>query len=400
VVGAGVVGVLTSLRLIERGADVTLVEAAGPGAGTSGTTFAHVNASYAGYWDYFGLRAAGVAGYRRLRAELGGAPWLHDRGYLQLDSDPVRRAELAEHTERLRAVGYPAARLPVDSLPRWETGLRAPSGVPEVWAFPDEGYVDVPAMLTDVLEAAERSGLRVRAGSPVELVETRGSRVVAVTLRGGVRIPADVVVSCCGLWTDELHARAGVDTSMVMADQPTAPVAGLLAVTSPTPSSVSRVVAVDGLNVRPDEGGRVMLWSSDFDARLRASRTSARNARPAAASVTDDPAAWELAAELLAAARTFLPALADASVERANAVLRAMPADGLPVVGWLPGVSGIYTMLAHAAVTLAPVLSEIAAAEIVTESEDSRVDRFRPTRLSDTPSSRRETSHYELSQSS
>ena len=88
VVGGGVVGVVTALRLAERGAHVPLVDADVPGSGTSGTTFAHVNASYAGYWDYFELRAAGVAGYRRLRAEFGSAPWLVDTGFLLLESSP------------------------------------------------------------------------------------------------------------------------------------------------------------------------------------------------------------------------------------------------------------------------------------------------------------------------
>jgi hypothetical protein len=69
-------------------------------------------------------------------------------------------------------------------------------------------------------------------------------------------------------------------------------------------------------------------------------------------------------------------------------------------VGWLPGVSGVYTMLAHAAVTLAPVLGEIAATEIVAGTEDPRANRFRPTRLSGPPSPRKEPSHHELSQPS
>src|SRR5438093_2438198 len=92
VVGAGIVGVLTALRLAEKGLKVTLVDHSRPNAGTSGTSFAQVNASYAGYWDYYELRAAGVAGYRRLRAELGGAPWFIDSGFLQFETWDAKRA--------------------------------------------------------------------------------------------------------------------------------------------------------------------------------------------------------------------------------------------------------------------------------------------------------------------
>src|SRR5919109_2768894 len=96
VVGGGVLGAMTALRLAERGSAVSLVDASVPGSGTSATTFAHINASYAGYWDYFELRAAGVAGYRRLRAELGSAPWLRDTGFMQFDESPERQARLSE----------------------------------------------------------------------------------------------------------------------------------------------------------------------------------------------------------------------------------------------------------------------------------------------------------------
>jgi glycine/D-amino acid oxidase-like deaminating enzyme len=61
--------------------------------------------------------------------------------------------------------------------------------------------------------------------------------------------------------------------------------------------------------------------------------------------------------------------------------MRAMPADGLPIVGPLPGAAGLYVMLAHAAVTLAPVLADVVVSEVAHQRSDSRLDRFRPGRL-------------------
>ena len=101
VVGSGIVGALTAYRLTERGMRVTHVDAGSPGSGTTATGYGHINASYEGYWEYFALRAAGVAGYRRLRAELGGAQWLADAGCAQFESDKTKRVALARHAERL-----------------------------------------------------------------------------------------------------------------------------------------------------------------------------------------------------------------------------------------------------------------------------------------------------------
>jgi glycine/D-amino acid oxidase-like deaminating enzyme len=44
---------------------------------------------------------------------------------------------------------------------------------------------------------------------------------------------------------------------------------------------------------------------------------------------------------------------------------RPMPADGLPLVGPVPGVRGAYVVVMHSAVTLAPVVGRLVAEEVV-----------------------------------
>jgi glycine/D-amino acid oxidase-like deaminating enzyme len=376
VIGGGVVGVVTALRLAERGADVALVDASVPGSGTSGTTFAHVNASYAGYWDYFELRAAGVAGYRRLRAELGSAPWLVDTGFLQLESAPERQAALARHADRLRDAGYSVARVrPDDVRRRLEPGLAVPSDVEEVFFYPDEGYVEVQAMLAHLLRAAAGLGVGVHASDRVVGFDAAGDRIRGVTLESGERLAADVVVCCCGRWTDAVLALAGVEVALMAAEAADSLAPGLIAVSSPVLSELRRIVCADGMNVRPDGGGRLMLWSGDLDARLQAAL---------AASAPDFPpaAVGELAREAVAVGTRHFPALAGAGVEKAHVCMRALPRDGLPVAGWIPTLENLYVLAAHAAVTLAPVLGEAAAAEIADGRDDARLARFRPDRLS------------------
>ena len=102
VVGAGLVGAATSMRLAQSGAQVTVLDAAAPGAGTSGTTFAWVGASPLGLWDYFDINVAGMAAHRRLRAELGAAPWYQTPGALVWFSDAGAGAGLTARVEQLR----------------------------------------------------------------------------------------------------------------------------------------------------------------------------------------------------------------------------------------------------------------------------------------------------------
>jgi D-hydroxyproline dehydrogenase subunit beta len=150
---------------------------------------------------------------------------------------------------------------------------------------------------------------------------------------------------------------------------------GLIAVSSPVVGSLRRVVCADGMNVRPDGGGRLMLWSGDLDARLQ-TQVASSSPDPSPALV------GELAREAIEAGSLYVPALEGAGVEKAHVCIRSLPRDGRPVVGWFPQVEGLYVLAAHAAITLAPVLGEAAASEIADLRDDARLARFRPDRFS------------------
>lgn len=370
VAGAGVVGVTTAWRLAQAGVEVTLVDGGDRvGLGASWATFAHVNASYAGYWDYVELRRAGVDGYAGLRRELDGAPWWHDTGFLVVYGAHADVAAHDRHLDRLRATGYPAEC--VEARPSlFEPALGDVEAV-RTHHFPTEGWVDVPRMLADLQDRAGRLGVGMRADDPVIGVEPLGDGI-AVRLRSGETLRCDRLVVACGRWTDEVLATAGITSAFVAHDTALGtPVPGLLVATGPVQGSVGRVVAVDDVNLRPRGDGGTLLWSGKVDQQLQE-----RGGEHAAPSVVD-----RLAAELLRAATEHVPALSGTDVADATVTQRALPVDGLPVVGPLAAAAGIHVALAHAAVTLAPALADIVVDEVVHARPDPRVDRFRPGRL-------------------
>jgi glycine/D-amino acid oxidase-like deaminating enzyme len=61
--------------------------------------------------------------------------------------------------------------------------------------------------------------------------------------------------------------------------------------------------------------------------------------------------------------------------------LRPMPADGLPIVGPLPGIEGVHVAVMHAGVTLAPVVGRLVAAEVVTGAVAQELRGLRPGRV-------------------
>ena len=80
---------------------------------------------------------------------------------------------------------------------------------------------------------------------------------------------------------------------------------------------------------------------------------------------------------LLARAKTYLPAIADAKAIRTPVGYRPMPLDGFPVLGFTKAVSNMYIALMHSGVTLAPLVSEMATLEI---ADGAQVDWFVPYR--------------------
>lgn len=124
---------------------------------------------------------------------------------------------------------------------------------------------------------------------------------------------------------------------------------------------IDRILSIDGLQVRPDGGGRVAAQSLDIEVRLRSSGIEATvsSVWPALRDEISTKTGW------------VPPAAAEVTIDRA---LRAEPADGLPVIGW---VDGLYVVVAHSGVTLAPLLAELVVRDLHGDT-DPRLAAFRP----------------------
>jgi glycine/D-amino acid oxidase-like deaminating enzyme len=60
---------------------------------------------------------------------------------------------------------------------------------------------------------------------------------------------------------------------------------------------------------------------------------------------------------------------------------RPMPQDGLPVVGFVD--DGLFAVVTHSGVTLAPFLAPLVAAELVHDVDLELFDDFRPNRFAE-----------------
>jgi glycine/D-amino acid oxidase-like deaminating enzyme len=354
VIGAGVVGAAVAAGLARRGVEVTVLEAAYPGAGTSGTTFAWVNSANKEPEPYFALNYAGVQAHYTLAA--GGAPWFFPTGNLERATTNGHRAVLTARMERLHGHGYPA---------RWLTAGQARELEPDLvdvvdadYAFfPEEAHTLPVLLLARLLGEARDLGAVVRTHTRVTAMDDG----VVHTADGG-RHKADVVVSCAGRWTSSVAALAGADVPMLDPDLAGSATVGFLVTTAPVSVRLSRMLTTSRLNLRPDGGGRLMLHALDLDGAVDP-------ALPVSPGLVE--AAVERLGEVLVAAE-------DVAVERVRVGQRAIPADGRTVAGFTSARH--YVVATHSGVTLAPLLADLVAGE-VTGTESPLLTPFRPDRF-------------------
>jgi glycine/D-amino acid oxidase-like deaminating enzyme len=348
-VGAGLVGAALAQALSSRGAAVTLIEAARPAAGASGASFGWINASFHASPAHFHLRHAAIAAHHRLETALGltlhrwtGTLWWEESG-----------AGFERMKTDLSTLGYPVEEIGTAEVAALEPALATPP--PCALRFPSEGAVD-PAPLTEaLLAAAAEDGAQIWLGVEVTgLVET-GGRVTGVMTAQG-RVTADIVILATGCATPALMAPLGL--TLPMLHRP-----GAILRTRAIPQRLSHILVTPDQEIRQDAEGRLLA------------PCAASHQGDAAEQLAEPPAM--LAAETLARLSALLGT--ELHLDRMSLAHRPVPGDGLPVVG--AATEGLALAVMHSGITLAPLVAELLAGEVMGGEASPLLADFRPARL-------------------
>jgi glycine/D-amino acid oxidase-like deaminating enzyme len=364
VIGAGVVGMAVAAELGQRGHSVDVLEAGSRGSGTSRTSFAWINSNGKSPRPYFDLNYLGLQKITEIGA---GSDWFVPSGHVEWASTDGHKSDLRARVERLQTYGYPAEWISAATARELGPGLKIDDSADTIALFPTEGYVYPALLLVDLNRRAQAAGVAVHYRSKVVGLDSAASGVT-VSTEGGASYAADLVVSCVGRWTEELTALVGPRVPMVSTAEIGGAGVGYLATTAPIAVDYSQLLSASELNVRPAGGGRFLLQSTVLDA----------DADSAAVSPLDHTVAQELRARF---ARMFVNA-EDTVIESFVVGQRAMPADGLPVVGLVDPAVPFYAVATHSGVTLSLGLGSWVADE-VEGTHVAHLDTFRPARLLD-----------------
>lgn len=343
-VGGGVMGCSTALRLQREGLRCLVLERSVPGAEASsaaagilgpGAEAGHPVARdhvatllRLGAWS----RELHAAQAERLLAEHRVDIGFRRCGAMVVALEGEDEGALQDHLSAL--ADYPHERLAGD-----EARAREPSLSPEVRAaidLPKEAQLEPRLLLRALALAAERAGAVFRSGAYVHEILTAGGRVRGVRVGAEVLEAAHVVVAA-GSWTSLVPglelAAAGIH-----------PVRGQIVATHTRPPVFERLVFGAGGYVvtRPD--GRVLCGSTEERVGYRREVTLG-----GLRSIVD-------------LATTLAPRLADAPLQDQWSSFRPGTADGLPLVG-AAGPEGLWLASGHFrnGILLAPATAELIA---------------------------------------
>ncbi|MBO8192089.1 FAD-binding oxidoreductase [Streptomyces oryzae] len=360
VIGAGVIGAATAHRLAEAGVDVTVLEAAGRAPGTSSATFSidvtHLKTPH----SYFLLNQRSAALHRELEAEIrdqgGTAGWRHSAPLVQWGHTEEEQRTLRVRAARLAGWGHPCRTADPGELRTLAPGVDpAACEASELVVHDEAAWYDAPLLARALLDRAAALGADIRYDTPVTaLLMDGGGRVRGAEARGR-RFGADHVVNCAGPDAGRIAELAGLRL-------PLRQIPGLVGESTPLAEPLRAIVATPGVDLRPAPGNRACAISWPLDAVLAPS---------AEASVPPE-------VDLLRRCSAVLPAFRALSGTRIG--VRPVPEDGLPLVGPHRQVPGLYTIVTHSGVTLAPLLGALAAREITGFGPVSELAPYRPDR--------------------
>jgi len=348
--GGGAIGAAIAYFASRRGARVTVIErhaVAGAASGKSGG-FLALDWCRGSVLDELARRSFTL--HAELSTELGD-PW----GYRRLTT----------------YAGYAVADEGTRGAPRrpWlgeGVAITSRLGTPQTTAL-----VEPRAFTIGLMRAAETHGALLRHAAAIDVVcDASGARGVA--LAGGEIVEGDAVVIAMGPWS-RLAARS----------LPLPAVFGYKGHSLVFETGAS--IPAEALFLEYREASGEILTPELFP---RVDGTTWVCAISTLGSVPVDPA--DVApdagahARLEALARNISPALAAAPIKARQACFRPVTADGLPLIGAVPGVAGAYVATGHSVWGMlnAPATGE-AMSELILDGAAQRVDLapFAPGRL-------------------
>ncbi|OJH20735.1 sarcosine oxidase subunit beta [Bacillus obstructivus] len=326
IVGGGVIGNGIAYHLSERYKEsVLVIDKKYPLSGTSGSTQAWVwvhNKTPSSYAE-FSMYSAEL--YPYLAKKIGDVEYKRTGGlspfFNEKDRDKAKRL-----ADSYREIG-----IKIKVLSREEVIEKEPSINPNVAGATFskiDGNVN-PFRLVDMyMRAAKKNGIDYSYYNQVLDIQKKNDQFIIVSKKG--EYICKNLILAGGTWSRELGKMLGIHI-------PVNQVRGQILVTEPLKPFINYTIS----GMRQTNNGEVLIGYSMEEAGFNRSTT------------------LDVIQETANMAKYYIPDLGKAKVVRAFSGIRAVPEDGLPIIGKVPSVKNLYVATMHSGVTLSPLVGTL-----------------------------------------
>ena len=354
VIGGGVIGYSVAHELAANRVDVLVIDMRRPGGGATHASAGILAPYIEGHQEP--LRRLGVQSLsmydefiNQLTLEATTSVEYRRSGTLQVAWSPERAAELERAAERLNMLGVEHSLLNGDGVHHHEGELSR--SIRRGLLVPAQGYVHVADLMTALVSAASRRGVRTLTDRVVGI--ERSPKGVGIVTSSD-RIEASAVVLAAGSWSGRLSVAQSPQV-------PVTPIKGqVVELKFPTPP-LSHVVWSEDCYLVPWRSGSVIVGATVEDVGFDESPTS------------------EALDSLIASAKAVLPQAGFADVRESRVGLRPATRDELPLVGWSSTMPGVCLATGHYrnGILLAPLTAALVAETVIgVETEQNRWARI------------------------
>lgn len=361
IIGGGIVGSSIAFHLAGRGAKITLIDAGEPGKATTSVSFAWMNARDKDPKHYHDLNRRSLDVWSRFVRRLEVAESATWGGELRWAVTQNGTREIVARVGVLQSWGYPIRLLDGAAIRDLEPRLN-PGSVTAASYTDVDGHADTGAVVAACVEKVQALGGDIRSYTNVVGLSRSGAKIVGVLTDRG-EIACDAVVLAGGPDTADLAALVDLEVPMYHTF-------GCTILTEPMPPVFETVSVVHSprdcppqTNFRQLSDGSMMLHGG----------AHGRVFNGGSLGQTEE----EVQGVVDAVAR-FLPAVEGVPIREVRRGRRPIPKDGYPILGFTEAVPNLYLSVMHSGVTLAPLVGECAAIEIL---DGVRVDFLDPYRL-------------------
>jgi len=351
VIGAGAIGCSIAYQLAKCGKDVTLVDRAEPGAGTSSYNFGLVWATSKEPLSYMELNLRSSQMFPRFVEELGEDVDLRQGGGLKLclTEEEYRKAE--GMMKRLQCSPlYQGRMLSPTEVFEMQPGVSRDI-IGAMWS-PHDGDINWVKWTQALARGCKRVGVTMLMQTEITGIERGGDGQVTGVLTNSGRIGTSNAVNAAGVWSPQIAAMVDVTIDLY-------PQRGQILETAAT----DIICPVPMSTVRQDPRGQFYMGTTAENVGFDWSTT------PEAATAIREKAA------------KLVPKTRELKVVRHFSGLRPMPRDGLPFLGPVPHVSGFYVATSHSGITLSPIHGKVISDLIVNGQTDIPIADYDPLRF-------------------